>query len=132
MLFAVLDDEDNSITANAIVTVNVTLNRESMLDKYGSGTIHVYDPTEGTYDCLSSPYYISGPAVSLTRTNKLIKSMKKGWLTKLNYVSAKIETTLKRSLSLSINCIYIYCAYQKPGLQMLWHILCKLYIDDIM
>ena len=32
----VLDDEDNSITAGAIVTVLVTLTRESLLDKYGS------------------------------------------------------------------------------------------------
>ena len=42
-----LDDEDTAITANAIVTVNVTLTRESMLEKYGSGTIQVYDSAEG-------------------------------------------------------------------------------------
>jgi len=36
LCYAVLDDEDNSITANAIVTVMVTLTRESMLSKYGS------------------------------------------------------------------------------------------------
>ncbi|XP_067947774.1 translocation protein SEC63 homolog [Watersipora subatra] len=37
----VLDDEDNSITAGAIVTVLVTLTRESLFEKYGSDTTSI-------------------------------------------------------------------------------------------
>ena len=37
--FAVLDDDDSSITAGSIVTVTVTLKRTNLLDNYNSNSL---------------------------------------------------------------------------------------------